>query len=153
MNRRQTNRRDFLKASAAVSAGFWITARDAWAQTPSTSPNEKLNFACIGVGGKGDSDSSHVGMFGNVVAICDIDDNTLDRKAKQFPQAKKYNDFRKLFDEMGKDFDAITVSTPDHMHAAASMMGMKNGKHVYCQKPLTHTVFEARTVREAAKKY
>src|SRR5207247_6704 len=107
------------------------------------SANEKVNIACIGVGGKGDSDASDAGQVGNVVAICDIDDNSLNRKAQQFGKAKKYNDFRKMLEEMDKQIDAVTVSTPDHTHAPASIMAMKMGKHVYCQKPLTHTVYEA----------
>jgi predicted dehydrogenase len=147
----RSSRRDFLKQTSAAGVGFWVAGGLALAD--SKSANEKLNFACIGVEGKGSSDTEHVGKLGNVVALCDIDDNHLSKKAGQFPQAKKYNDFRKMFDEMGKSIDAVTVSTADHTHAVASMMAMKMGKHVYCQKPLTHTVFEARTMRETAAKY
>ena len=113
---RRTNRRQFIQQTGLAGLGFWV----AGGLTPalSRSPNEKLNIAGIGVGGKGDSDINQAGNHGNVVAICDIDDNTLDKKAKKFPQAKKYNDFRKMFDEMGKSIDAVTVSTPDHTHAA-----------------------------------
>jgi len=114
--------------------------------------NDKVNVACIGVGGKGDSDSTGVGRCGeNVVAICDVDENTLDKKAKQYPDAKKYRDYRKLLDEMGNEIDAVTVSTPDHNHGVASLRAMKMGKHVFCQKPLTQTVREARLMRELAK--
>jgi predicted dehydrogenase len=84
------------------------------------------------------------------VALCDIDDKFLNEKAAKFPEAKKYNDFRKLLEEMAPKIDAVTVSTADHTHAAASVMAMKLGKHVYCQKPLTHTVHEARVMRETA---
>ena len=146
------NRRDFLQASALAGVGFWVAGGVSAAEN-SKSANEKLRIACIGVGGKGDSDTEQAGNHGDIVALCDIDDNTLDGKAKKFPGAKLYNDYRKMFDEMGKSIDAVTVSTPDHSHTLPSMMAMQLGKHVYCQKPLTHTVFEARQMREAAKKY
>jgi hypothetical protein len=113
--------------------------------------NERINVACIGVGGKGDSDSSdaaHCG--GNIIAICDVDRNTLDRKGQQFPDAKKYQDYRKLLDEMAKDIDAVTVSTPDHNHGVASLRAMKMGKHCFTQKPLVQTVYEAREMRKVA---
>jgi predicted dehydrogenase len=114
--------------------------------------NGKIGVACIGVGGKGDSDSESVGrMGGNVVALCDVDLNTLNNKAKKYPDAKKYQDFRKMLTENEKDIDAVTVSTPDHVHGVAAMMAMKMGKHVYCQKPLTQTVWEARELRRLAK--
>ena len=118
--------------------------------------NEKINLACIGVGGKGDSDSNHVfELGGNLVALCDVDANTLNGKLKHLqeraskeqkgtPQPKLYRDFRKMLEELDKSIDAVTVSTPDHCHGAASLMAMKMGKHVYCQKPLTQTVYEAR---------
>jgi predicted dehydrogenase len=149
---RRTNRRDFLKQTALTGVGFWVAGGLTLANN--NSANDRLRFACIGVGGKGDSDSSHVAQFGDVVAICDIDDKTLDGKAAdaKFKDAKRYNDFRKMFDELGKNIDAVTVSTPDHTHAPASVMAMKLGKHVYCQKPLCHDVYEARVMRETAAK-
>lgn len=113
--------------------------------------NDRVNIACIGVGGKGDSDSSDAAKCGgNIVAICDVDQNTLDKKAKQFPNAKKYNDYRKLLEEMDKEIDAVTVSTPDHNHGVAAIRAMKQGKHCFCQKPLVQTVAEARMVRKLA---
>jgi predicted dehydrogenase len=148
---RRANRRQFIQQSAAAGLGFWVAGGLASAE--SKSANDKLSFACVGVGGKGSSDVDGVARLGNVVALCDIDDHTLEGKAKNFPNAAKYNDFRKMFDEMGNKIDAITVSTADHTHAVAAMMAIKNKKHVYCQKPLTHTVFEARQLREAAKKF
>ncbi len=123
----------------------------------SKSPNETVNFACIGIGGKGDSDSDHVAAHGNVVAVCDIDDNRLKSKIAKFqtkfPKIQGFNDYREMLDKVGKDIDAVTVSTPDHHHAIATMLAMQMGKGVYCQKPLTHTVAEARAVRMAARKY
>jgi predicted dehydrogenase len=112
-----------------------------------------VRIACIGVGGKGSSDADQAGNHGDIVALCDIDDNRLRAKAEKFPKAKTYHDFRKLFDELHNQIDAVTVSTPDHTHAAASLMAMRLGKHVYCQKPLTHTVGEARLMRDTARKY
>jgi predicted dehydrogenase len=149
---RRSNRRDFLKQSALAGVGFWV-AGTSNLLADSKSSNERLNIACIGVGGKGSSDTDQAANHGTVVALCDIDDKTLNAKAQKFPKAKKYNDFRKMFDEMAKDIDAVTVSTPDHTHAPASVMAMKLGKHVYCQKPLTHDVHEARVMRETARKY
>src|SRR5687767_1606502 len=123
------NRRDFLRTSALAGAGFWIAG--------STQPafsrlaNEQINFASIGVGGKGQSDSADAGKSGNMVAICDVDDNTLEKAGQKFTGAKKYTDYRKMLDEMGKSIDAVTVSTPDHSHAPASAMAMKMGKHCF----------------------
>jgi predicted dehydrogenase len=148
---RRTTRRQFIQQTSLAGLGFWVAG--GLTPTFSRSPNGKLQIAGIGIDGKGSSDIDQAGKVGNVVAICDIDDRFLEKKAARFPQAKKYNDFRKMLDEMGKQIDAVTVSTPDHTHAVAAMMAMKMGKHVYCQKPLTHTVREARELRLAARKY
>src|SRR5437762_10015241 len=118
--------------------------------------NDRINVACIGVGGKGDSDSSDAsGCGGNIVAICDVDQNKLDKRAKhfaeKFPGLKQFQDYRKMLDEIGKDIDAVTVSTPDHNHGVAAIRAMKMGKHCFCQKPLVQTVLEARTVRQLAR--
>jgi predicted dehydrogenase len=146
---KRIHRRQFVQHGAA-GLGFWV----AGGLTPALgqSPNEKLGVACVGVGGKGSSDTDQAAGIGNLVAICDIDDNFLGKKADKFPQAKKYNDFRKMLEELEKQIDAVVVSTPDHTHAVAAMMAMKMKKHVYVQKPLTHSVFEARTMRETAAK-
>lgn len=150
----KSNRREFIKHSAMAGAGFWIAGRATWAdELKSTSPNEKLNLASIGIGGKGDSDSEQAGKHANMIAICDIDDTRLDKKAEKFPNAKRFNDYRKMYDALGDKIDIVTVSTPDHNHAAAAMLGIKAGKGVYCQKPLTHTVYEARQLRLAAREH
>jgi predicted dehydrogenase len=153
MSRKRT-RREFMQTSAALAAGvgFWAAGGLSSRAADTKSPNGKINVACIGVGGKGDSDCSQAGNVGTVVALCDIDDGILDKKASQFPKAKKFNDFREMLDKMGNEIDAVTVSTADHTHAPASVMAMKMKKHVYCQKPLTHTVYEARVMRETAEK-
>jgi len=147
-----SSRRDFLQQSAAAGIGFWTLGGVIGAEKKE-SPNDKINIACIGVGGKGSGDTDQAGTHGNIVALCDIDDNTLNSKGERFARAKKYNDYRKMFDEMAKGIDAVLISTPDHSHALPGMIAMQLGKHVYCQKPLTHTVFEARQMRETAKKY
>jgi predicted dehydrogenase len=147
------SRRTFI-AAAATSAGIAIVPRHVLgqAQTGEKPPSEKLNVASIGCGGMGFNDISNVGNYENVVAICDVDQRHITRAAKKFPKAVMHADFRKMLDEQ-KDIDAVMVATPDHLHAVASMAAMKHGKHVYCQKPLTHTVHEARAIREAASRY
>jgi predicted dehydrogenase len=152
---KQSNRRNFLKASTLAGAGFWITGRDARADEPvrSKSPNEQINFASIALGNKGGGDCTHASRHGNMIAICDVDTNVLDRVGKVFPKAKQYTDYRKMFDEMGKSIDAITVATPDNTHAIISNTAMKMGKHVYCQKPLAHDISEVRDMRMLAKQY
>jgi predicted dehydrogenase len=145
---RRTNRRQFIRESTLAGVGFWVAG--GLAPKASRAAIDTINIACIGVGGKGSSDTDHAGQVGTVVALCDIDDNHLNAKAQKFPQARKYNDYRKMLEEMGKGIDAVTVSTPDHTHAPASLMAMKLGKHVYCQKPLCHDVAEARAMRETA---
>ncbi len=145
------SRRSFIGTMSGAAVGYWIAGRPCFSF--SDSPNERLNVAGIGVGGKGKSDIDQAGKFANVVAICDIDDMRLHDRAQVFPKAKRYHDYRKLLDEMGRDIDAVVVSTPDHHHAPASIRAMRMGKHVYCQKPLTHTPFEARLMRETAREY
>ena len=116
------------------------------------SPNEKLNIAVIGAGGKGESDTDHCSTE-NIVALCDVDANTLRRRSEKYPNAKTFRDYRKMLDEIGNEIDAVTVSTPDNHHFIAAMRAMKMGKHVYCQKPLTHDIWEARMLREGAAKF
>ncbi|MBY0522224.1 MAG: Gfo/Idh/MocA family oxidoreductase [Gemmataceae bacterium] len=147
---RRTQRRDFLKTSAAAAAGYWVYG--GVSPKESRAANEKLQIACVGVGGKGSSDTDQAGGVGQIVALCDVDEEILNSKAGKFPDAKKYADFRKMLTEMGDKIDAVVVSTPDHTHAPAAVMAMKMKKHVYCQKPLTHSVHEARVMRETAAK-
>jgi predicted dehydrogenase len=148
------NRRSFLGASAgAAGLGYFFTAPALSAARSGRKPNETLRFAGIGVGGKGDSDIDQAANLGEIIALCDIDAGNLGKKASKWPSAKTYYDYRKLFDEIGKQIDAVTVSTPDHSHAWPSLTAIRMGKHVYCQKPLTHTVFEARLLRDEARKY
>lgn len=145
----RTQRRDFLKTSALAGAGFWVAAGASRAQ--SKSPNEKLNVAVVGCGGKGESDTNNANSE-NIVALCDVDENRGAGSFKRYPDAKIYKDFREML-EKEKSIDAVIVSTPDHTHAPAAAMAMRLGKHVYCQKPLTHSVYEARTLRDLARQY
>jgi predicted dehydrogenase len=148
MARRKT-RRDFLKTSALAGAGFWIAGTAA--ADDKKNPIETVRFASIGVGGKGGSDTADANHSGTLIAICDVDEDRLGAAAKKYPNAKPYTDYRQMLDEMGKSIDAVTVSTPDHSHAPASAMAMRLGKHCFTQKPLTHTLFEARRLGEIAR--
>ncbi len=142
-------RRQFLQTSAAAGAGFWL-AGNLEAAKPRMR-QEQIQFACVGVGGKGRSDSRDALGAGNVVAICDIDEDNLNRASRVHRNAKKFYDFREMFSEMGDQIDAVTVSTPDHNHAVISIKAMQMGKHCFCQKPLTHSIWEARRMREVAE--
>ena len=144
-----TDRRSFLFGASVAGFGIFAQGRRGWAG--GVGPNETLNIACIGVGGKGKSDTEHAGRHGRIVALCDIDQTRLDEMAANHKEAKKYNDFRELLHELDSRIDAVVVSTPDHTHAAAAVMAMRLGKHVYCQKPLAHSVWEARLMRETAR--
>jgi predicted dehydrogenase len=145
----RTNRRKFLQTTTAVGLGYW--AAGGVSPRPSRSALETINFASIGVGGKGTSDSDDAGRSGNMVAICDIDERNLNRAAQKWPDAKKYFDFRKMFEELGDRIDAVTVSTPDHTHAVASLQAMRMGMACFTQKPLTKSIWEARQMAEVAK--
>jgi predicted dehydrogenase len=145
------NRREFLKnsgAAGAAGAGFWIAGRQpAWAQEKG--PNAKLNVACIGVGGRGRA-SFDACRGENIVAVCDIDDGPLDKACKDVPNAKRYNDYREMIEKEEKNIDAVTVGTPDHHHAPAAVRAMRLGKHAYVEKPMTHNIYEARTLTQVA---
>ncbi len=153
MSEHRFDRRLFLGGSAAA-LGYFFTA-DAWsAVRAADTPSEKIRVAGIGCGGKGGGDIDQASRFMDVVALVDCDRNTLGKKAERFKGAKTFTDYRKLFEDgMEKQFDAVTVGTPDHHHTWPSVTAMRLKKHVYCQKPLTHSVFEARLMRETAKKF
>lgn len=144
----RTIRRDFLKSSAAAGLGYWVAGGVRAAE--SKSPNEKIQFASIGVGGKGSSDSADAFRRGDMVAICDVDQLTLDAKAGAYKVEKKYADYREMLDEMGDKIDAVTISTPDHNHAPAAAIALRKGIHTFVQKPLTHSIHEARVLSELA---
>ncbi|MGE4549955.1 MAG: Gfo/Idh/MocA family oxidoreductase [Opitutales bacterium] len=137
-------RRRFLGAAASTAFAFQFVPNRVWGA------NERVNVAGIGAGGKGASDIAGAAKHGaNIVALCDVDINRASGTFKKFDKAKQYTDFRVMLEKQ-KDIDAVTVSTPDHVHAVAAMAAMQLGKHVYCQKPLTHSIHEARVLTEAA---
>ena len=146
---KKNTRRDFIKTSAAVGAGVWV-AGGATAKA-SVSALEEIRFACIGIGGKGSSDSLAAANNGKVVAVCDIDESKLRKHKDKFPGATQYHDYRKMLEEKADSIDAVTISTPDHTHAVASLQAMRMGKHCFTQKPLTHSIQEARVMGEAAR--
>lgn len=145
------NRRDFLRitgaGAAVLSSGVWseLAAQD------SKSPNGKLNVACVGTANRAAASVSEM-KNENVVALCDVDKNYLNRAAEQFPGARLYRDYREMFEKEASKLDAVTVATADHHHAPAAIRAIRAGLHVYCEKPLTHTVFEARLLADEAKK-
>lgn len=151
MKNKKFSRREFL-GSAATAAAFTIVPRHVLGGPGYVAPSEKLNIACIGVGGMGADDTRQVGTE-NIVALCDVDDKHAAPTFEMFPAAKKYHDFREMLDKQDKNIDAVTVSTPDNTHAVAAMMAIKMGKHVYCQKPLAHDIFEVRKLTEAARRH
>ncbi|MGL6194536.1 MAG: Gfo/Idh/MocA family oxidoreductase, partial [Thermoguttaceae bacterium] len=150
------SRRDFLKTTgAAVTAGFALSQANGIFPAPAfgktINPNEKLNIAFVGVAGmQGDY---HLGEAGgeNLIGICDVDSRFLDRTGERFPDAKRFNDFRVMYDELGDKLDAVLITTPDHIHAHAGIGAMKRGLHCYCEKPLAHTVDEIRKMTKLAK--
>ncbi|MGD9127808.1 MAG: Gfo/Idh/MocA family oxidoreductase [Planctomycetia bacterium] len=170
-------RRQFIQTSAAIGIGYYLTAGARGEDKP-VPPSDRIRLAGIGVGGKGRADVSNSSQFGEYVALCDTDTKRLEMMKKRLAKKKEkekekesktvtgtgkatgagtdadckmYTDFRKLLEEMGDQIDAVTISTPDHTHAAATLMAMRMGKHVYCQKPLTHSIYEARLVSKVAK--
>ena len=145
------SRRTVLKTAAAAGTGFWLGTGTSLARE-SSSPNEKLDVAVIGIGGRGKANLNAVAGE-NIVALCDVDDERAGDAYKRFPKAKKYYDFRRMLDKMESQIDAVVVSTPDHTHFHPSMMAMEMGKHLYCEKPMAHSVWEAREMtRLAAEK-
>ncbi|MFM8890119.1 MAG: Gfo/Idh/MocA family protein, partial [Planctomycetia bacterium] len=145
----RSNRRRFLQSTSLVAGGYFVAGtRPAWSQ----SANEQLTVASIGVGGKGGSDSDNASLFGRVVAICDVDRNTLEKKggSDRFKEAEQFTDYRELLAKHGKKIDICTVSTPDHMHAPATLDCMRLGISCYTQKPLTRTIYEARLLAKVA---
>ena len=146
-------RRSFLAASgAAATATFLVVPRHVLGGAGYIAPSERLNVAGIGAGGMGGGDIARFSQLGaNIVALCDVDEERGAGSFNAHPKARRYKDFRKMIDAEAGNIDAVTVGTPDHVHAVATMAAIKAGKHVYTQKPLTHTIFEARELAKAAK--
>ena len=151
---KKLSRRKFIEAGAAAVAGTFVLPRFSIAQ-PGPSANGKLNIAMVGAGGIANMAYAPL-RTENIVALCDVDANKFGEHAEQFPEiteARTFADFRVMYDQMGKEIDAVVINTPDHTHFVATMAAMERGLHVYTQKPLTHNIWEARTLRKAREKY
>lgn len=149
---RKSSRREFMRNTSAIGAAVFVGgALDLRGQERSA--NEQLNVACFAVGGKGNTDSSNAAKFGNVIAICDVDRNTLEKKGQSdgFKEAERFTDYREQLEKFGKKIDIATISTPDHMHGPITLACMRLGISCYTQKPLTRTIYEARKLAEVAK--
>jgi predicted dehydrogenase len=144
-------RRTFLATAAAATAGFTIVPRHVLGGQGQLAPSDKLNIAAVGIGGMGKTNLKHLETE-NIVALCDVDFGFAEPVFAKYPDAKRYKDYRVMLDERS-DIDAVVIATPDHTHAVIAMACMERGKHVYVQKPLTHSVHEARLLTEAARKY
>jgi predicted dehydrogenase len=149
------SRRSFIRNAGLAAAAVTIVPRHVIGGKGFLAPSDKLLIAGIGVGGKGESDIASFMKSGKaeIAFLCDVDDRRAANSIKAFPKAKYYKDFRQMLDKEHKNIDAVSVSTPDHNHAVQAMAAMQLGKHVYVQKPLTHDIYEARMLTEAAKKY
>ena len=146
------SRRNFLRASTLSGAAFLLLPRARLAFAYEA--NGKLNVAGIGIGGQGRGDLDNIaGCGANLVGLCDVDQKRVGDIFQKHPQAKPFTDFRRMLDEMEKQIDGVMIATPDHTHAVAAVAAMQRGKHVYCEKPLTHTVHEARVMRLTARKH
>jgi predicted dehydrogenase len=141
-------RRQFLRGAALSATAFMVVPGSVLGLRGATSPNGKLNLAGIGIGGQGAHDLGQMESE-NIVALCDVDKNYAGRIFKKYSKAQQFTDYRQMLDQM-KDLDGVVVATPDHHHAFAAMEAIKRGKHVYCEKPLTHSVWEARHLAQAA---
>ena len=149
------SRRGFIKNSAIAATAFMIVPRHVLGGKGFLAPSDRLLVAGIGAGGKGQSDISMFAKSGkaDIAFLCDVDERSAANSVKAFPKAKFYKDWREMLDKEAKNFDAVSVSTPDHNHAIITLAAMQLGKHVYVQKPLTHDIHEARILTQAAKKY
>ncbi len=147
-------RNEFIRQGLMAAAGFTIVPRHVLGKG-FTAPSDKLNIAAIGVGGKGEVDINFISGSGktNIAYLCDVDDRRAAGMRAKFPSAKYYKDYRELLEKEQKHIDAISISTPDHQHAVIGMASMQLGKHVYIQKPLTHDIYEARMLTQAATRY
>jgi predicted dehydrogenase len=149
---KKITRRSFIGKSVAATAGIVILPSHVVGGLGHKAPSDKLNIAGIGVGGKGFNNLK--GMRAeNIIGLCDVDWRYAERAFKEFPAAKRYKDWRVLFDELGKDMDAVMVATPDHTHALVAATAITLGKHVYCQKPLTHSIYESRLLTRLAARH
>ena len=150
----QSSRRKFIKNVSVAASGFFIIPRHVLGRG-FVAPSDKLNIAGIGAGGKGESDLAEFSKSPavNIISLCDVDDRSSVKSRSRFPKASYYKDYREMLAKEGKNVDAVSVSIPDHGHAVAALAAMQMGKHVYVQKPMTHDIYEARILTQAARKY
>jgi len=148
----RTSRREFLYGAAGAAAAFTLVPRHVLGGRAGAAPSDKLNIAIIGVGGRG---AASVGGCGgeNIVGLCDVDTTRMAGAIKKHPRAKTYQNYRDMLDELDKQIDAVAVCTPDHTHAVAAMDAIRRGKHLYCEKPLAHSIYEIRALMKAARRY
>ena len=151
---RERTRRAFLEAAGGgLALNFMVVPRHVLGGAGFLPPSEQISLAGIGAGGMGGGDiATHAKLGANVVALCDVDDVRAAGSFSSFPKARRYKDFRTMLDHEAANIDAVTVGTPDHTHAVISMAAIRAGKPVYCQKPLSHTLFECREVTKAARR-
>jgi len=148
------SRRQFLRGAGAGVALFYVVPSGMVRGAAGLSANEKVNVAGIGIGSQGGSDVDGVAGEGhNLVALCDVDDKYAAKKFAQYPKARQFKDYRVMLEKMGKEIDAVVIGTPDHTHAVIAMEAMRRGKHVYCEKPLAHSVYEVRELMAAARRH
>jgi predicted dehydrogenase len=145
-------RRRFLTASSAALGFQVVPAHVVRAAPDRPAPNDKLRIAAIGCGGQGASDLNGM-QSEDIVALCDVDERRAAKTFERFPKAARFKDFRTMFDRMGDQIDAVLVATPDHTHATAVLAAIRRGKHVYCEKPLAHSIGEVRAMRRAAREH
>lgn len=151
---KSVNRRQFIHRAGAGVALFSILPGKWSSAAERVAANSKVNVAGIGIGSRGGADVGEIASLGhNIVALCDVDEKYAGKEFAKYPNAKRFTDYRVMLDKMGKEVDAVIIGTPDHTHAVIAMEAMRRGKHVYCEKPLTHTVYEARKLMSAANKY
>lgn len=149
---KRLTRRRFLCATTTAAGSVWVVPGSVLGLNGAQPPSRRLDLACIGVGGRGGANLSACASE-NIVALCDVDQARAEAAWAKFPKAKRYQDFRRLFDELASQIDAVIVSTPDHTHAVAVMRAIKEGKHVYCEKPLAHSIAEVRAIQAAARQH
>src|SRR6185436_16291528 len=150
----QINRRQFLHRAGAGVALFNILPGSLLQGAEALSPNGKVNVAGIGIGSRGGADVGEVAGLGhNIVALCDVDEKYAAKEFAKYPDAKRFKDYRVMLDRMGKEIDAVVIGTPDHTHAVIAMEAIRHGRHVYCEKPLAHSVHEVRELTAASRKY
>ncbi len=156
-NKKEISRRSFVKTAAAGAAAMTILPNFTISGLGHVAPSDKLLIAAVGCGGEGADDIRHYSIApkknAEIAFLCDVDDRMAAPRRKEFPKAKFYYDWREMFDKESKNFDAVSVAIPDHNHAIVGLSAMQLNKHLYLQKPLTHDIYEARILTQAAEKY